>query len=110
MAESARAGHLRRTYALTEAQYAAVLKYQHGRCAVCDRLPKSRRLEVDHDHKSGQVRGLLCWFCNKKVIGRATEPDIFENAAEYLKRPPALDILGPHVVPKKKPRKRRSRK
>lgn len=108
MAESARAGHLRRTYGITVAQYELLLELQGGVCAICKKPPKTRRLEVDHDHKSGLIRGLLCWFCNKKVIGRATEPDVFEAAAKYLRRPPARDVLGDIIVPPKK-RKRRKR-
>lgn len=109
MAESSRAGHLRRTYNLTEAQYDALLEFQDGVCAICERPPLTRRLEVDHDHKSGLVRGLLCWFCNKKVIGRYTEPDVFEAAVIYLKYPPARSVIGAHVVPPKTKRKRKRR-
>lgn len=109
MAETARAGHLRRTYGITEAQYDAILKYQGGVCGVCDKPPGNRRLEVDHDHTTGLIRGLLCWYCNKKRIGRETNPNVFDWAALYLRNPPAQDIIGAHVVPPKK-RKKRSKK
>lgn len=109
MAESPRAGHLRRTYGITEAQYDVLLKFQGGKCFICRRPPAKRRLEVDHDHKSGLIRGLLCWFCNKKVIGSATDPAIFARATEYLTDPPARHLIGGVIVPPKK-RKRRTRR
>ncbi len=109
MAESARAGHLRRTYGLTEADYDALLRNQGGRCAICRKPPAKRRLEVDHNHKTGEVRGLLCWYCNKKRVGRETDALIFEKTAAYLRRPPARQILGRHYVPPKPKRKRRKK-
>jgi len=48
---------------------------KHGdQCAICKR-PRSafkNRLSVDHAHKTGRIRGLLCFFCNKRIIGRHT--------------------------------------
>ena len=46
------------------------LACQGGGCAICGEPPKARRLHIDHDHLTGQVRGLLCWTCNA-TIGRA---------------------------------------
>jgi hypothetical protein len=43
---------------------------QQGRCALCGREPKGvRRLNRDHNHTTLKVRGLLCFPCNKYVIG-----------------------------------------
>jgi len=57
---------VKQRYRLSAADYYALLELQEGRCAICqthvDRLP--RRLDVDHDHKTGVVRGLLCHPCN----------------------------------------------
>lgn len=48
---------------------------KHGdKCAICGR-PRSafkNRLSVDHSHRSGRIRGLLCFYCNKRVLGRHT--------------------------------------
>lgn len=59
---------------LTEDQYVTLLALQGGRCAICRRPPKvgGRRLSVDHDHASGQVRGLLCFRCNRGLPTYAT--------------------------------------
>lgn len=65
---------------LTESQArirrASLLYKQQGCCAIC-RKPESafkRRLNVDHNHKTGLVRGLLCYRCNKFVVGRLDYP------------------------------------
>ena len=77
--------YLVRRYGITSADYEKILKSQGGRCAICGRLPRTRRLNVDHDHKTGKVRGLLCYTCNKKVIGDRRDPAIFDAAAAYLR-------------------------
>lgn len=45
---------------------------QDGKCGLCEKLESyfKHKLNVDHNHKTGQVRGLLCYRCNKYVIGR----------------------------------------
>jgi len=45
--------------------YDSLLASQGGHCALCPSTPKSRRLHVDHDHRTGEVRGLLCHRCNR---------------------------------------------
>jgi hypothetical protein len=76
-----------------------MLKVQGGVCAVCKTAPTTRRLAVDHDHHTGFIRGLLCFRCNKFVVGRHREPTLLRNAAQYLKAPPAFGVLGQHEVP-----------
>ncbi len=53
-------------YGMTIADYDALLKRQGGCCAICGKpaAEATRRLVIDHDHASGQVRGLLCDSCN----------------------------------------------
>ncbi len=78
VAESNRASHLMAYYGITNADYAARLAEQGGVCAICGRPerqihPRSgvvQSLSVDHDHKTGEVRGLLCSRCNR-LVGRA---------------------------------------
>lgn len=55
---------LKAKYGITVADYDAMLAKQNGVCAICKFPPKRRRLAVDHNHKTGKVRGLLCWRCN----------------------------------------------
>lgn len=77
--------YLRATYGLTEAQYE---KMDTGTCHICERPPKlGKRFHVDHDHKTGRVRGLLDFLCNRRVLGRGRErPELHEAAARYLRR------------------------
>lgn len=53
---------------ISDEEYARRLAAQDGRCLICGRPPQTRRLHVDHDHKTGQVRGLLCYGCNRYVV------------------------------------------
>lgn len=81
------ARRLRQEFDMTPDEYAELLAAQDGRCAICMAMPRTRRLAVDHDHKTGEVRGLLCTRCNHKVLGAAREnPSILRRAAEYLER------------------------
>jgi Recombination endonuclease VII len=52
---------------ITDVEYGAMLRVQGGGCAICGAKPKTRRLHVDHDHATGQVRGLLCHRCNRAL-------------------------------------------
>lgn len=62
-----------RVYGLEDGEYDALFELQGGRCYICGRRSTARRLAVDHDHHTGEVRGLLCpdpdRGCNHKVIG-----------------------------------------
>jgi hypothetical protein len=80
--------HLWRTYRLTETNYQVMLIKQHGLCAICLQPPlgNSRRLYVDHDHKTNKVRGLLCATCNT-FIGKTKEDFILlQRASAYLEQ------------------------
>jgi hypothetical protein len=61
-----------REYGLTHEQYEAMFKMQSGVCAVCGRPPKVRKLDIEHDHKTGRVRCLACHQCNRLKIGTNT--------------------------------------
>lgn len=98
--------YLYRTYRITLAQYEAILELQGGVCALCEKPPKKRNLSVDHDHRTGEVRGLLCDpRCNNQLLGTPRgvdkDPSIFLRAHEYLIDPPARKILlrGNGVAP-----------
>jgi hypothetical protein len=80
---------IKRRYGLSIEDYNRMLTTQNMGCKICgkqhDPSVKRGRLYVDHDHKTGAVRGLLCMACNS-MIGRATDDiSILEKAIEYLK-------------------------
>lgn len=88
---------LKRKYGLTLEQYDTMLERQGGRCAICRKPPRRIRLAVDHDHKRANdrlkgVRGLLCTYCNRFVLGVAKgwTPTMFRDAADYLENPPGV--------------------
>lgn len=71
----------RKEYGITLLQFEAMCKTQEGRCAVCG---KERKLVVDHDHSTGQVRALLCTGCNFRVGQVEQKGDLLELARKYL--------------------------
>jgi len=81
-----RKSHLKRTFGLNEADYDRILAQQGGGCAICGRLPGSRNLHIDHDHESGEVRGLLCFACNVAIGHLRDDPMIASKLIGYLDR------------------------
>jgi hypothetical protein len=69
---------------MPEGWYEAQLARQDGHCAICPNTPKSRRLHIDHDHQTGKVRGLLCYPCNRLLLGAGVRSDRLRAAADYL--------------------------
>jgi Recombination endonuclease VII len=74
-----------RRYQLTQEDFDSMVERQGGTCAICHRSPpKGKVLHVDHDHETGQTRGLLCFRCN-------TDLAVIENrewasaALDYLR-------------------------
>jgi hypothetical protein len=58
---------------------------EKGGCKLCGGVDDGKRLAVDHCHKSGRVRGLLCGNCNHKIVGAIENADIdLEALVEYL--------------------------
>ncbi|EHB47637.1 Recombination endonuclease VII [Mycolicibacterium rhodesiae JS60] len=89
------------TYGITAEEYWEIYEFQGGRCYICQRANgKAKRLSVDHDHKTGVVRGLLCTMCNKYTLGWARDcAEFFKRAIAYLANPPAVQVLGERIAP-----------
>lgn len=75
---------LRAKYGMTPQDYTALLTAQDGKCAICKRPPGKRRLHVDHDHKTGEIRGLLCFRCNFGLSWFGEDATRLAQAADYL--------------------------
>lgn len=87
-------------YGLTPDEYWAIYEYQGGVCYLCRRANgKTKRLCVDHDHKTGFVRGLLCQRDNKLLGWARDATDFFQRCIDYLSSPPALAVIGERKVP-----------
>ena len=78
--------YLQRNYGLTEETYLKMLAKYHNACWICGLVPGEgrRRLSVDHDHKTGRVRGLLCYPCNKGISLFKDSPELLRKAIDYL--------------------------
>lgn len=92
--------HIWNKYGITASEYAEIKAYQGGKCYICQRASgKTRRLAVDHCHKTGRIRGVLCKGCNRMLGHGRDDPMFFVRASLYLSDPPAFDVIGERVVP-----------
>lgn len=86
-----RKSHLKTVYGLTLEDYDHLMLSQDGKCAICaspdpkliTRSPV-KYLLVDHDHKTGRIRGLLCDPCNKAIGLMDDCPQTIRRAADYV--------------------------
>lgn len=83
-----RARRLRSRYGLTPEDYRRMGARQRWRCAICERppYPAGTRLVVDHDHRTGEVRALLCSPCNSALGLMGDRAERLESAAAYLRK------------------------
>lgn len=78
-----------RRHGLTYQRYQEILDAQGGMCALCEgpwRGWSGQNGHIDHDHKTGRVRGLLCGDCNTAIGRFGDDPVRLRRAAEYLER------------------------
>jgi len=85
MKEQMRRAKLLHLYGITIDQYEAMFVAQGGRCAICKRPPEKKPLVVDHNHKTGQVRALLCNNCNTAIGMLQESTEAIATAYHYLK-------------------------
>ena len=81
-------------YNITLEQYNEMLTAQNGVCSICGSPPSRRNLDVDHNHNTGKVRGLLCHHCNLILAHALDDKNILRNAANYLEKIQTTNILG----------------
>lgn len=80
-----RESYLKRVYGLTLNQYDEMLMAQNGLCAICGGKERNDELlAIDHNHVTGEVRGLLCRLCNASLGGFGDDPNILAKAITYL--------------------------
>jgi hypothetical protein len=80
-------------YGLTEEQYVELWEQCGGRCPLCGRkFARHRPACIDHDHRTWEVRGLLCGPCNYQVGVLHDNLSWLEAAARYLRTPPTLQL------------------
>ena len=87
MAELRRADHYKVKYNITIEDYDNMLEAQDNGCAICGKTPEDNRgrLHVDHDHETGEIRGLLCGNCNKALGLFQDDITSLRSAINYLR-------------------------
>jgi len=84
--------NLRTMYGISLSEYVTLLEAQGGVCAICkqpeetldSRTKQRKRLVVDHDHRTGKVRGLLCQSCNSAIGFLEKKLDHLDSIVVYL--------------------------
>ncbi len=88
--KKAREYKLKRVYGLTVSEYDVIFKNQNSKCAICGEELKiknnRRKFVIDHSHKTGKVRGLLCFPCNTSLAFLKENKQSFLNAIKYLEK------------------------
>ncbi len=81
----------RQRYGITASQFALMKGRQEDACAIC-RTPFASKLDthLDHDHKTGAIRGILCNRCNHGIGVFKDDPERLSRAISYLKQPQRL--------------------
>lgn len=96
-----RSVHYRRRYSATIADYGFHYTLQDGKCACCGRANNNREgskyFDMDHDHSTGELRGLLCNACNR-LVGRAENlwslsENNLKKVEKYLTGRMLIDII-----------------
>lgn len=101
--EKARWSRIKRVYGITKEQFDGL---DPGYCVICTRpWSSSVRPVVDHSHKTGEIRGVICAYCNHRIVGRHTDGALLVRLATY--------VTGPHtgwIVPPKKKKKKNAKR
>ena len=84
--ESARNNYFKGTYGITTKDVERLKVEQDYKCAICDEEESGRGLFVDHDHDTGEVRGLLCHHCNSGLGMAKDNVEILKNMIKYLEK------------------------
>jgi Recombination endonuclease VII len=86
---SSRKAHLKRSFGISLKQYNEMSESQNHICAIChcpENCYRNSVLSVDHDHKTGEIRGLLCSSCNRALGLLKDNITNLINAIKYLKK------------------------
>ena len=76
--------HIKKTYGISLEEYDRLATLQNNCCKICNKYQDI--LHVDHDHVTGEVRGLLCLNCNTGLGLFSDSVETLNNAISYLKK------------------------
>lgn len=92
-------------YGMNKDEYVGLVESTGPLCPICFRefsdVPNGSERHVDHDHVTGQVRGIICEACNRALGLFGDSVDALLSAAAYLRNPPAMIHLGKRLAPTK---------
>ena len=74
-----------RKYGITLAYKIELIKKQGGNCLICTKKIDETSGHVDHNHKTGEIRGILCGTCNAGLGMFQDDIQLLQNAIDYLK-------------------------
>ena len=80
--KSNRNAQLKRDYGIDLTEFNRLKEVQNFQCALCD--VKYDRLVVDHCHKTGKIRAILCDLCNTGIGKLKENPELLRKAADYI--------------------------
>lgn len=87
--------HLRDEHGITENEFQQMLIAQEGVCYICKGTPKGNaNFHIDHNHDSGDIRGLLCHNCNIGLGHFKDDPDLLYAGIKYLMKPPVEQLTN----------------
>ncbi|OYV33228.1 MAG: hypothetical protein B7Z80_24710 [Rhodospirillales bacterium 20-64-7] len=91
-----RNSHLRRKFGITLDQYNELSAKQNDCCAICDkhRTEFDKEFAVDHNENTGEIRGLLCFYCNYKLVADHTDGTLLRKVADYVEGGIGLFVNG----------------
>jgi hypothetical protein len=73
-------------YGITSEEYETLVFKQNNLCAICDKPNNEQRLDIDHNHETGKVRGLLCHQCNLAIGCFKDNIEFMKKAIKYLRK------------------------
>lgn len=85
-ADSSRWSRIKKIYGITKDRFNEMHQKQDGKCDICKKNLKDKSTHIDHNHKSGKVRGLLCNKCNQAIGLMHESKSIIKNSLAYLEK------------------------
>jgi hypothetical protein len=86
---SSQVSKLKSRFGISKAEYDRLYAKQGGLCAICENSKEANTqghsLSIDHCHKTGRIRALLCKPCNLAIGNLKDSPELCERAAQYLR-------------------------
>jgi hypothetical protein len=86
--KSQRKSHLKNTYGITLEQFDEIVSSQNNRCPICDN--PTIEFAVDHCHRTGDIRGIICNYCNSGLGYFKDDIKALEGAIRYLQKEPMI--------------------